>query len=367
MSASQSKPATALKPPSPPHQNRQDGDGDLRIAVLLPCHNEGQTIGEVVADFRAALPTADIYVYDNNSNDDTAIRARLAGATVMREPRQGKGHVVRRMFADIDADIYVMADGDGTYDPAAAPDLITTLLTEKSDMVVGARSGIHQDAGRSGHALGNRVFNLFYRALFGEDFSDIFSGYRAFTHRFVKSFPAVSGGFEIETEISVHASQLQLPISELQLSYGRRPEGSQSKLSTFKDGFRIAWMFLRLMKATQPLRLFSWAAAVLFLASVTFMTPPVVEYLTTGLVNRVPMWIGAVGILLLAVLTFMAGLILQSVALGRSEAKRLVYLAQKPRQVEISTGQFALEQWHPTTPGEERSAKRGLAKQGLAS
>ena len=308
---------------------------DLRIAVLLPCYNEGRTIADVVMGFRLALPGAEVYVYDNNSSDDTAIRARLAGAAVVPERRQGKGHVVRRMFADIDADLYIMADGDGTYDPADAPELVNTLLSERADMVVGARAGVRDDAGRNGHAFGNRLFNRMYRHMFGRDFTDILSGYRVFTRRFVKSFPAVSGGFEIETEMSVHASQLKLPVTELELAYGRRPEGSESKLSTVRDGLRISWMFLRLMKETQPLRLFTWIGTALLAASLFFMMPPVLEYLTTGLVNRVPTWIGAIGLLLLSTLSFMAGLVLHSVAQGRAENKRLVYLSQPARRGEM--------------------------------
>ena len=203
-----------------------------------------------------------IYVYDNNSSDLTALKARAAGAIVIREPRQGKGNVVRRMFADIEADIYLMADGDGTYAPEDAPQLINTLLTERSDMAVGTRRGVTDDAGRAGHAFGNRIFNGLYKRLFGRDFTDIFSGYRAFTRRFVKSFPAVSGGFEIETEMSVHASQLKLPVSEIALDYGRRPEGSSSKLVDLQDGAKILWMFAMLMKETQPLRFFGAFAGV---------------------------------------------------------------------------------------------------------
>ena len=183
------------------------------IAVLLPCYNEAATIGQVVRDFRAALPEARIYVYDNNSTDGTALTAMLAGATVVRERRQGKGHVVRRMFCDIEADVYVLADGDGTYAPDDAEELIRTLLTERADMVVGTRRGVHDDAGRNGHAFGNRLFNRLYRGIFGPDFTDIFSGYRAYTRRFVKSFPALSNGFETETEMSVHASRLKLPVA----------------------------------------------------------------------------------------------------------------------------------------------------------
>ncbi len=342
---------------------------DLHIAVLLPCYNEGGTIADVVAGFRAALPGAAIYVYDNNSSDDTAIRARLAGAAVVPERRQGKGHVVRRMFADIDADLYIMADGDGTYDPADAPELVNTLLSERADMVVGTRAGVHSDAGRNGHAFGNRLFNAIYRRMFGRDFTDILSGYRAFTRRFVKSFPAVSGGFEIETEMSVHASQLKLPVTELELGYGRRPEGSQSKLSTVRDGLRISWMFLRLMKETRPLRLFTWVGAGLFAASLFFMIPPVAEYLTTGLVNRVPTWIGAIGLLMLSTLTFVAGLILHSVAQGRAENKRLVYLAQPARRGEMRPTRRRSDRRAPAAAPKPATARkpRAASKKTLAA
>ncbi|TIM33996.1 MAG: glycosyltransferase [Mesorhizobium sp.] len=304
------------------------------IAVLLPCYNEELTIADVVRRFRETLPTAAIYVYDNNSRDLTALRARAAGATVIREPRQGKGNVVRRMFADIEADIYLMADGDGTYAPEDAPQLINTLLTERSDMVVGTRRGVTDDAGRTGHAFGNSVFNRLYKWLFGSEFTDIFSGYRAFSRRFVKSFPAVSGGFEIETEMSVHASQLKLPVSEIGLDYGRRPEGSSSKLSTYRDGAKILWMFAMLMKETQPLRFFG-AFAVLFLASSLFLMMPVlIEFVETGLVPRMPTWVLSVGLLLLSMLAAVTGLILDSVSRGRAEQKRIFYLSMPSGRVE---------------------------------
>ncbi|MDH6231276.1 glycosyltransferase involved in cell wall biosynthesis [Mesorhizobium soli] len=300
---------------------------DLTVAVLLPCYNEEKTIGEVVRRFRETLPAATIYVYDNNSSDLTALKARASGAIVVREPRQGKGNVVRRMFADIDADIYLMADGDGTYAPEDAPQLINTLLTERCDMVVGTRRGIVEDAGRAGHAFGNRIFNSLYKRLFGRDFTDIFSGYRAFTRRFVKSFPAVSGGFEIETEMSVHASQLKLPVCEIALDYGRRPEGSTSKLSTYRDGAKILWMFAMLMKETQPPRFFG-AISALFLASgLVLMTPVLIEYFETGLVPRLPTWVLSVALVLLSMLMAVAGLILDSVSRGRAEQKRIFYLS----------------------------------------
>ena len=306
-----------------PHDDRKE----LALAVLLPCFNEERTIGEVVRRFREALPAAAIYVYDNNSSDLTALKARAAGATVVREPRQGKGNVVRRMFADIEADIYLMADGDGTYAPEDAPQLINTLLTERADMVVGTRRGVTDDAGRTGHAFGNRLFNSLYKRLFGRDFTDIFSGYRAFTRRFVKSFPAVSGGFEIETEMSVHASQLKLPVSEIALDYGRRVEGSSSKLSTFRDGGRILWMFAMLLKETRPMRFFG-AFSVLFLgASLFLMTPVLIEYGETGLVPRLPTWVLSVALMLLSILMAVTGLILDSVSRGRAEQKRVFYLS----------------------------------------
>jgi len=299
---------------------------NLNIAVLLPCYNEASTIGAVVRGFKSALPGAPIHVYDNNSTDGTALHAMLAGAHVARERRQGKGHVVRRMFADIDADIYIMADGDGTYSPDDAEELIRTLLTERADMVVGTRRGVHADAGRQGHAFGNKIFNMLYRAIFGTDFTDIFSGYRVFSRRFVKSFPAVSGGFEIETEMSVHASRLKLPVSELELDYGRRPEGSHSKLSTFKDGAKILWMFAMLMKETRPFAFFGIISAVFMLASMAFMTPVLVEYFETGLVNRMPTWVLAMALMMISFMTFTAGLILDSIARSRSEQLRIFYL-----------------------------------------
>ncbi|MDX8501035.1 glycosyltransferase [Mesorhizobium sp. VK4C] len=317
-----------------PHEVRNEP----AIAVLLPCYNEELTIGEVVRRFRETLPSATIYVYDNNSKDLTALRARAAGAIVVREPRQGKGNVVRRMFADIEADIYVMADGDGTYAPEDAPQLINTLLTERSDMVVGTRRGVTDDAGRAGHAFGNRIFNRLYKGLFGADFTDIFSGYRVFSRRFVKSFPAVSGGFEIETEMSVHASQLKLPVNEMALDYGRRPDGSSSKLSTFRDGARILWMFAMLMKETQPLRFFGTFALFFLAASIGLMTPVLVEFAETGLVPRMPTWVLSVGLLLLSMLAMVTGLILDSVSRGRAEQKRIFYLSIPAGRIERRAG-----------------------------
>ena len=299
----------------------------LNIAILLPCYNEAATIGEVVRGFRKALPQAAIYVYDNNSTDGTALHAMLAGATVVRERRQGKGHVVRRMFADIEADIYLMADGDGTYAPEDGEELIRTLLTEGSDMVVGTRRNVRNDAGRQGHAFGNRIFNWLYRSIFGADFTDIFSGYRCFSRRFVKSFPAVSGGFEIETEMSVHASRLKLPVSELELDYGRRPEGSHSKLSTFRDGGKILWMFAMLMKETRPFAFFGILSAISMEMSIGFSIPVFIEYFETGQVLRVPTWILSMALTMIAFMLFTAGLILDSVARARAEQLRIHYMS----------------------------------------
>jgi glycosyltransferase involved in cell wall biosynthesis len=305
------------------------------IAILIPCYNEERTIGDVVSRFRATLPSATVYVFDNNSDDLTAPKARASGAIVVREPRQGKGNVVRRMFADVDADIYVMVDGDGTYAPEDAPRLIETLLVNGCDMAVGTRRGVTDDAGRAGHAFGNRLFNGLYKRIFGRDFTDIFSGYRAFSRRFVKSFPAVSGGFEIETEMSVHASQLKLPVAEIALDYGRRPEGSSSKLSTFKDGARILWMFAMLLKETQPMRFFGAIAALFAAAGLFLMAPILVDYAETGLVPRMPTWVLSLGLLMFSAMMVVTGLILDSVSRGRAEQKRIFYLsipAGRPRR-----------------------------------
>lgn len=300
---------------------------DLDIAVVLPCYNEGATIGAVVAGFKVALPGARLYVFDNNSSDRTAIEARVAGAEVIREPRQGKGHVVRRMFADIDADVYVMADGDGTYAPEDAVDLLRALVTEHADMAVGVRRNVTVDAGRSGHAFGNLLFNGLYRRLFGADFTDVFSGYRAFTRRFVKSFPAVSHGFEIETEMAVHAGQLNIPTVELPLDYGRRMEGAPSKLRTFRDGFRILMMFVMLVKETRP-SLFFGALSGLFATLSLLLALPVFEtYVATGLVPRLPTAVLSTGLMILAALSATAGLILDSLARSRVEQKRILYLS----------------------------------------
>lgn len=310
------------------------GFGDLNIAVLLPCYNEETAIAQVVLDFRRALPGSRIYVYDNNSSDNTAQQATRAGATVVPSRRQGKGNVVRQMFADIDADIYIMADGDGTYDVSAAPNLIQTLIDERADMVVGTRNDVTIDAGRKGHAFGNTLFNKVYQTIFGNDFTDIFSGYRVFTRRFAKSFPAMSPGFEIETEMSVHASSLRLPVIEVGTHYGVRGEGSESKLSTFRDGFKILRMIATLMKETRPFLFFSYIALGLVGLSMFSAAPVLIEYFQTGLVERMPTWVLSMTMLLGSMMVFMAGVILDSVARGRNEQKRIHYLSIAPSRGE---------------------------------
>jgi len=313
----------------------QDVDFEgLNIAVLLPCYNEGPAITNVVLDFRRHLPGTRIFVYDNNSTDDTATQAARAGAIVIPCRRQGKGNVVRQMFSDIDADIYIMADGDGTYEVESAPKLIQTLLDERADMVVGTRRDVTIDAGRHGHAFGNKIFNKVYQSIFGHDFTDIFSGYRVFTRRYVKSFPAVSPGFEIETEMSVHASVLRLPVVEVDCAYGRRTEGSESKLSTFGDGFKILRMMGSLMKETRPFAFFSFMSLGLVGISMFSAAPVLMEYFTTGLVSRMPTWILSMTMLLASMMVFMAGVILDSVARGRTEQKRIHYLSITPSRGE---------------------------------
>jgi len=301
--------------------------GSPRIAVLLPCYNEEAAIPRVVADFRAALPQARIYVYDNASTDRTPDVAAAAGALVMREPLRGKGNVVRRMFADIEADIYVLADGDDTYDAAAAPHLVEMLCREQLDMVNAARANTSQEAYRRGHKLGNRLFTQMVSGLFGKRFNDILSGYRVFSRRFVKSFPALSQGFEIETELTVHALELRMPVGEVMTDYKERPEGTQSKLSTFRDGLRILMTILRLTKEERPLAFFSMGGTLLALASLVLAFPLFVTYFETGLVPRLPTAVLVCALDILAFLSFACGLILDSVSRGRREMKRLHYLA----------------------------------------
>lgn len=312
---------------------RQAWDGETpaprpaarRIAVVLPCHNEAASIARVVREFANALPGARLIVFDNASSDGTAEIAARAGAEVRFEPRAGKGNVVRRMFADIDADVYLMADGDGTYDASAAPRLVGCVVNDNVDMAIGARAAV-EDAHRRGHAIGNHLFNRLYHALFGPGFDDIFSGYRAFSRRFVKSFPALSSGFEIETELSVHASQLKLPTAEIALPYGKRDEGSASKLRTVRDGLRILSTFALLLKETRPALFFGTLAGAAMALAVALAAPIFATYFETGLVPRLPTVVLCTGLTLFAALTGVCGLILDSVARSRLEQKRILYL-----------------------------------------
>lgn len=299
-----------------------------RIAVLLPCYNEEAAIAQTVAGFRAALPTATIYVYDNNSRDRTIEVAREAGAVVRSERMQGKGNVVRRMFADIDADIYVMADGDATYDAAAAPAMVAKLGEEGLDMIVGTRVHEAAEAYRRGHVLGNRMMTGFLASLFGRSFTDIFSGYRVFSRRFVKSFPVLSSGFEIETEISVHALELKMPVGEAETRYFARLEGSHSKLNTWRDGWRILNVILTLYRIEKPRQFFGIFAAAFALAAVILAAPLLVTFVETGQVPRFPTAILATGLMILAFLNYFTGQILDNVVRGRREMRRLAYLAQ---------------------------------------
>jgi glycosyltransferase involved in cell wall biosynthesis len=296
------------------------------VAVLVPCHNEEATIAKVVADFRKALPGAAIFVYDNNSTDRTIEEARKAQAIVRSEPLRGKGNVVRRMFADIEADVFVMVDGDDTYDASAAPQLIERLLTEALDMVSAARIATSDAAYRTGHRFGNKLLTSMVAWTFGNRFTDMLSGYRVFSRRFVKSFPALSKGFEIETELTVHALELRIPISEVQISYRERPEGSMSKLKTYSDGVRIMRMIFKLIKEERPLAFFGTGAGLLAGVSLVFGLPVVFEYLATGLVPRLPTALLAAALMILSFLSLASGLILDTVTRGRIELKRLHYL-----------------------------------------
>jgi len=301
--------------------------GIPRIAVLLPCYNEEAAIGATVAGFRKALPGATIYVYDNNSRDRTRQVAAEAGAIVRTERQQGKGHVVRRMFADVDADVYVMSDGDLTYDPTAAPAMVDLLLAEQLDMVVGTRRHEEKDAYRGGHVIGNRLFTGLLSRMFGRTFSDIFSGYRVFSRRFVKSFPVLSSGFEIETEMSVHALELRMPVGEIETMYGARPEGSESKLSTWSDGLRILRTIGTLYRVERPAIFYGAIGVLLLVLAILLSIPLIVTYVHTGLVPRLPTAILVTGMTIVAVLCFFAGLILDTVTRGRREVRRLSYLS----------------------------------------
>jgi glycosyltransferase involved in cell wall biosynthesis len=303
------------------------GDFDhYKVAVLVPCYNEEIAIGHVVKSFRTALPKAAIYVYDNNSNDRTAEVARAAGAIVRREPRQGKGHVVRRMFADIDADIYVLVDGDGTYDASSVRGMLDRLIGTGLDMVVAVRVDREQAAYRVGHRIGNRLLTSSIATVFGSPFSDMLSGYRVFTRRFVRSFPVLSGGFEIETELTVHALELNLPVAEVETPYYARPEGSVSKLSTWQDGIRILWTIIRLYKSERPFAFFAAIGGTLATTAIVLAIPIFTTYLREGIVPRLPTAVLAASLMIVAFLSFTCGLVLATVTKGRREMKMLAYL-----------------------------------------
>ena len=297
-----------------------------RIAVLIPCYNEAVAIGRVVAEFKRALPQAGVFVYDNNSQDDTVEVARRAGAVVRREPLQGKGNVVRRMFADVEADVYILVDGDGTYDATSAPLLVDRLLRDELDMVTGVRVAESSSAYRLGHKFGNRALTGLVARIFGDRCGDMLSGYRTFSRRFVKSFPALAAGFEIETELTIHALELRMPIADVAIRYGNREEGSASKLHTVRDGLRIGATIVNIVKDERPLPFFTLVALFFFFASLGFGYPVVVTYFETGLVPRLPMAVLAMGLMIVACLSFTAGVVLGSVTSGRRELRRLHYL-----------------------------------------
>jgi hypothetical protein len=325
-------PAAAPKAATPEWPSR------LKIAVLIPCYNEEVAISEVVADFRAALPGVPIYVYDNNSRDQTMAVARDAGAIVRSERLQGKGHVVRRMFADIEADVYILVDGDNTYDVAMAPAMLRKLCEEQLDMLTGVRVTAVNSAYRRGHRLGNRVLTGIISQIFGNRISDMLSGYRVFSRRFVKSFPALSSGFEIETEFAVHALEQNMPLGEVQTAYKERPLGSASKLRTYVDGLRILRTIVILVKEERPLQFFCLAGATLLMCGVGFGTPIITEYLRTHLVPRLPTALLATALVLLAFLSMTSGFILDSVTRGRKEMKRLAYLSVPVIDAQIRVG-----------------------------
>jgi glycosyltransferase involved in cell wall biosynthesis len=302
-------------------------DSPVSIAVLIPCFNEALTIGTVVTAFKKALPEATIHVYDNNSTDDTLAAAMTAGAVVRTEIRQGKGNVVRRMFADIEADVFVLADGDGTYEASAAPRLVEKLLLEGLDLVNGARIATGLQAYRPGHQFGNRLLTNIVRMIFGRQFNDMLSGYKVLSRRFVKSFPAMSNGFETETELAVHALELRLACAEVDTAYGERPHGSSSKLRTFSDGARILLLIARLVKEERPIQFFGLIGLLLVGLALGLGLPVVFEFLQTGLVPRLPSAVLSAALVILGVLTLFTGLVLEMITRTRQELKRLIYLS----------------------------------------
>ena len=312
-----------------------DHAASAMIAVLIPCLNEAVTIAKVVRDFRAALPTATIYVYDNCSTDQTRNAAMAAGAVVRYEAQLGKGNVVRRMFSDIEADVFVLVDGDDTYHALSAPSLIESLIEQQLDMVNGLRLEMGQESYRTGHRLGNRLFTAVIARIFGNRLSDVLSGYKVLSRRFVKSFPALTTGFEIEAEMVVHALQLRMPIAEVPTPYKDRPAGSSSKLRTIPDGIRILKAIFILIKEERPLSFFCSVATLLALTAILLAIPIFAEYLKTGLVPRFPTAILSTGLMVLASLSLACGLILDTVTLGRRELKRLCYLAVSAHNVRV--------------------------------
>ena len=311
----------------PDHATAAASQRPVRVAVLVPCFNEAATIAQVVADFRGALPDGTVYVFDNNSTDETVRQAREAGARVGAEPRQGKGNVVRRMFADIEADIYILVDGDGTYDATAAPALVRRMTDDGVDLVNGLRVGEADLRHRTGHQFGNLMLSSLVSWIFGSQVQDMLSGYKVLSRRFVKSFPAMSRGFEIETELTVHALELRLPTVEVETVYRARPEGSVSKLNTLRDGVRILRTIVKLVREERPFQFFSLVALVLAVCSLVLFEPVLETYIETGLVPRLPTVVLSMGLMLSAMLSFVTGLMLDTVTRGRQEAKRFAYLA----------------------------------------
>ncbi len=317
---------TILKRNGPAGEAQHVAYDDLDIAVLVPCYNEEVAIAKVVKDFAAALPDATIYVYDNSSTDGTAEAARVAGAQVMTEPLRGKGNVVRRMFADVEADVYILVDGDDTYEAAAAPRLVERLVSENLDMVSGARANYGEGSYRPGHRFGNALLSGIVAVVFGNKFKDMLSGYRVFSRRFVKSFPALASGFEIETELTVHALELRMPVVEVATLYNDRPEGTASKLNTYRDGFRILMTILVLLKEERPLPFFASICGLFGITAAALSWPFFVTYLETGLVPRLPTAVLASAIMVLGFLSLACGLVLDTVTRGRREMKRMRYL-----------------------------------------
>jgi glycosyltransferase involved in cell wall biosynthesis len=297
------------------------------VAVVIPCYNEAATIATVVRDFRRALPEASIIAFDNNSTDDTARVAREAGAEVIKVPLQGKGNVIRRMFADVEADVYVMVDGDATYDASVAPALISKLVEERLDMVVGSRVTDEQAAYRLGHRFGNVMLTQCVASIFGRTFKDMLSGYRIFSRRYAKSFPAHASGFETETELTVHALGMRMPVAELPTRYISRPEGSESKLNTYRDGFRILMTIFKLVKNEKPFAFFTVGFAICALLSIVLAIPVFETYVETGLVPRLPTALLSTALMLLGAILLICGIVLDTVTRGRIELKRLAYLA----------------------------------------